>query len=48
MITLSESQLGAVEIPAIIYNEQAYLPVKEFFDFLEIKNDPIQQDSAFD
>lgn len=46
MITLSESQLGAVEIPAIVYNEQAYLPVKEFFDFLEIKNDPIQQDSA--
>jgi hypothetical protein len=46
MITVSETQLGAVEIPAVIYNEQAYLPVKEFFDFLEIKNDPIQQDSA--
>ena len=38
LITLNVPRIGSVEIPAIIYQEMAYLPVKEFFDFLKIRN----------
>ncbi len=38
IITLNVERIGSIEIPAIIFNEIAYLPVKEIFDFLKIKN----------
>src|ERR1051325_1805358 len=34
MITLNVPRIGSIEIPAVIYNEIAFLPVKELFDFL--------------
>lgn len=37
-VTLSVDRLGLTEIPVIIKNQVAYLPVKEVFDFLKIKN----------
>ena len=38
LITLNVQRIGSVEIPAIIYNKVAYLPVREIFDFLKIRN----------
>lgn len=35
---LTVSRLGSTEIPALIKNEDAYLAVKELFDYLKIKN----------
>ena len=37
-IMLTVARIGSIEIPAIIYNEEVYLPVKDLFDFLRIKN----------
>ncbi len=39
IITLNSRIVGNAEIPAIIYNNNAYLPIKDFFDFLKIKNE---------
>lgn len=38
LITLNVPRIGSIEIPAVIYGETAYLPVKELFDFLKIRN----------
>lgn len=38
LITLNVPRIGNMEISAVIYEEVAYLPVKELFDFLKIKN----------
>ena len=38
LITLYVPRIGSIELPALIHNETAYLPVKELFDFLKIKN----------
>ena len=37
-INIKVQQIGSVDILALIVNEHAYLPVKELFDFLQIKN----------
>ena len=37
-LVLNVQRVGSLEIPAIIFKEDAYLPVKEIFDFLKIKN----------
>jgi hypothetical protein len=37
-VMLNVQRIGSVEIPAVIYGQTAYLPVKEVFDFLKIKN----------
>lgn len=37
-VVLMVPRVGAVEIPAAIRDEQAYLPISEFFDFLKIRN----------
>lgn len=37
-LILNVQRVGSLEIPAIIYKQDAYLPVKEIFDFLKIKN----------
>ncbi len=37
-VVLNVQRIGSVEIPAIIHNQEAYLPVKDIFDFLKIKN----------
>ena len=37
-ITLNVPRIGSIEIPAVIYGETAYLPVKDLFDFLKIRN----------
>lgn len=39
-ITFNVQRVGSCEIPAIIHGESAYLPIKEVFDFLKIKNSP--------
>lgn len=38
-LSLHIQRIGNLEIPAVIYQEQAYLPVKTLFDFLKIKNE---------
>jgi hypothetical protein len=38
LITLNVPRIGSIEISAVIYEETAYLPVRELFDFLKIKN----------
>jgi len=38
LITLNVPRIGSIEIPAVIFGETAYLPVKELFDFLKIRN----------
>jgi hypothetical protein len=38
LITLNVQRIGSLEIPAIIHNEALYLPVKDIFDYLKIKN----------
>lgn len=38
IISLESRIVGAAEIPAIIYNNQAYLPVSDLFDFLKLSN----------
>ena len=37
-LILNVQRVGSLEIPAIIFKQDAYLPVKEIFDFLKIKN----------
>ena len=37
-VTFNVQRIGSCEIPAIIHGESAYLPIKEVFDFLKIKN----------
>ncbi|MDB5222620.1 MAG: Sporulation Domain-Containing Protein [Chitinophagaceae bacterium] len=37
-VTLSVPRIGSWEMPAIIKGQSAYLPVKELFDILQIKN----------
>lgn len=37
-ITLNVQRIGSTEIPALIYEQTAYLPIKEVFDYLKIKN----------
>lgn len=39
-VTFNVQRIGSSEIPAIIHGETAYLPIKEVFDFLKIKNSP--------
>ncbi|MBK7883951.1 MAG: hypothetical protein IPJ81_09180 [Chitinophagaceae bacterium] len=39
-VLLTVQRIGSIEMAAIIHNEQVYLPVKEVFDFLKIKNNP--------
>lgn len=39
-VTLSVPRIGSWEMPAIIKEQSAYLPVKELFDILQIKNSP--------
>lgn len=38
LITLNVQRIGSVEMMAYIYGDNAYLPVKDLFDFLKIKN----------
>ncbi len=38
LVTLNVQGIGSFEMPAIIWGEVAYLPVKELFDVLKIKN----------
>lgn len=37
-VILNVERVGSIEIPIVIENQIAYLPVKEVFDFLKIKN----------
>ena len=37
-LILNVQRVGSLEIPAIIFKQDAYLPIKEIFDFLKIKN----------
>ena len=37
-ITCNVQRIGSIELTALIYKDQCYLPVKELFDFLKIKN----------
>ena len=39
-VTLNVQRIGSCEIPSLLHGEAAYLPVKEVFDFLKIKNFP--------
>ena len=44
-VTLSVPRIGSWEMPAIIKAQSAYLPVKDFFDVLQIKNSSPGPDS---
>lgn len=44
-ITLTVQRIGNTEIPAIIRGQIVYMPVKEVFDFLKIKNVSVGSDS---
>ena len=37
-VTLITKDIGNLEIPAVIHENQIWLPVKEFFDFIGINN----------
>ncbi len=37
-VILNVQRVGATEIPVILFEQNTYLPVKEIFDFLKIKN----------
>jgi hypothetical protein len=37
-ITLNVQRIGQIEIPALIHDQTAYLPISGIFDFLHIKN----------
>ncbi|MEX6690012.1 hypothetical protein QTN47_21060 [Danxiaibacter flavus] len=37
-ITLNVPKIGGSEIPAIVHGQRIYLPVKDLFDFLKIRN----------
>jgi hypothetical protein len=37
-LILNVQRVGSTEIPAVIFRQEAYLPVKEIFDFLKIRN----------
>jgi hypothetical protein len=37
-VILNVERVGTIEIPIVIQDQNAYLPVKEIFDFLKIKN----------
>jgi hypothetical protein len=39
-VTLQVQHVGSIELPAVISNEQAYLPVTEVFNFIKIRNIP--------
>jgi hypothetical protein len=39
-VTLNVQRIGSVEMPAVINAGEAYLPIKELFDFLKIRNTP--------
>ena len=39
-LILNVQRIGSLEIPAIVYKEDAYLSIKDIFDFLKIKNTP--------
>ena len=38
IVSVNVQRIGDVELPAIIHNDTAYLPVNLFFDFIKIKN----------
>lgn len=38
LIIVNVPRIGIVELPAVIYQEKAYLPVKQLFDYLKIWN----------
>jgi hypothetical protein len=40
LLSLRIQQLGSFDIPALLVNEHAYLPVTDLFDLLKIKNNP--------
>lgn len=40
LLTLNVQRIGSIEIASMIYKEEAYLPVKDLFDFLRIRNIP--------
>jgi hypothetical protein len=40
LITLNVPRIGSLEIQAIVYGQQLYLPIKDLFDFLKIRNIP--------
>ena len=40
LITLNVPRIGSIELQALIYNRSAYLPIREVFNFLKIRNIP--------
>ena len=40
LLTLNVPRIGSIEIPSMVYKEEAYLPVKDLFDYLRIRNIP--------
>ncbi len=40
MVFLMVQRVGGIDIPAIYFNQQIYLPIQDIFDFLKIKNSP--------
>lgn len=40
LVMLHVERVGSVELPAVIYKQEAYLPVKDIFNFLKIKTRP--------
>ena len=38
LITVNVARIGSIEMPAVVYKEAAYLPVKLLFDYLKIWN----------
>jgi len=38
LITLNVARIGSLEIPAVVFEQTAYLPVKILFDYLKIRN----------
>ena len=39
-VFLMVQRVGGIEVPAVFYHQQLYLPVQDIFDFLKIKNIP--------
>jgi hypothetical protein len=39
-VLLTIQQLGSIDIPAVIHNQELFLPVTDMFDILKIKNTP--------
>jgi hypothetical protein len=42
IVTINVPRIGSAEIPAIIHGQELFLPVKDLFDFLKIKNSTTQ------